>query len=348
MRKFDYTFLKNISIDGQIMTSASYIQAMKTDVINKKRQYSKIFENSISATKIRSVKSSNEIEGIVSTDKRITAIVNENSEPISHDEQEIAGYRDALKIVHENHDHISFAERDILSLHSVLLSYAKSPHRGKYKQIDNLIIAVSKDGVRSIRFRPLSAFETKAGMEQLVLAYLDARDNASINPLLLIPCVILDFLCIHPFTDGNGRISRLLSLLLLYQEGYDIGKYVSFEGMINDHKDEYYEGLQKSSLDWENNQNNYLPFIRNFLNMLALCYQELEKRFVGINKGIVSKEKRIIDIVLNSLLPLSKKEIRDLLPDISVSTIERVLASLLKQNKIIKHGTFKDARYQKK
>ncbi|MFA5422123.1 MAG: Fic family protein [Bacilli bacterium] len=348
MRKFDYTFLKNISIDSQIMMSASYIEAMKTDVLNKKLRHSNLFECLVSIAKIRSVKSSNEIEGIVSTDKRITAIVNGMGEPISHDEQEIAGYRDALKIIHENYDQISFSERDILSLHSVLLSYAKSPHRGQYKQNDNLIVAVSNDGVRSVRFRPLSAFETEEGMEQLVLAYLDARDNASINPLLLIPCVILDFLCIHPFMDGNGRISRLLSLLLLYQGGYDVGKYVSFEGMINDHKDEYYEALQKSSLDWEDNQNNYVPFIRNFLRTLELCYQDLEKRFIGINKGIMSKEKRIIDIVLNSLLPLSKKDIHDLLPDISVSTIERVLAVLLKQNKIIKRGTFKDARYQRK
>ncbi len=348
MRIFDYSFLSNINIDSSILRTTNTIHSIRADAENKKKTHGAIFDGLIATAKVQSVKASNAIEGIVSTDKRITAIVQQNSEPLSHDEKEIAGYRDALKIVHENHDIIHFVEKDILSLHSLLLSYAESPHRGKYKQKDNMIIAINEYGEKSVRFRPLSAYETKQAMEQLVLAYVDASHNVAISPLLLIPSVILDFLCIHPFLDGNGRISRLLSLLLLYQNGYDVGKYISFEAVINNHRDDYYESLQQSSLDWNDNKNNYLPFIRNFLETLLVCYQELEKRFVSIANGDTSKEERVISLVLNSLLPISKKELSGLLPDISVSTIERVLAEMLKEGKISKIGSFKNARYQRK
>lgn len=348
MRKFDYSFLRNISLDNKILSATNYIHGIRADEENKKRQHKKIFEKMVALAIVRSVKASNAIEGIVTTDKRIAAIVNQNSSPLNHSEKEIAGYRDALKLVHENYDKVGFTEQDILGLHSILLSLAETSFRGKYKEQDNVIISIDQHGTRSIRFRPLSARETKQGMEQLVLAYADAKQDTSINQLLLIPCVILDFLCIHPFMDGNGRMSRLLSLLLLYQNGYDAGKYISFEGAINDHKDEYYETLYQSSLGWTNNENDYLPFIRNFIDTLYICYQELDKRFDTLNNGIVTKEKRIEDVLLNSLLPMAKKEISDLLPDISFSTIERVLAVMLSEGRIVKYGTFKNARYQRK
>lgn len=159
-------------------------------------------------------------------------------------------------------------------------------------------------------------------MEQLELAYFEARDNANINQLLLIPYVILDFLCIHPFRDGNGRMSRLLSLLLLYKNRYDAGKYVSFEEQINNHKAHYYKALKQSSEGWNSNENTYFPFIENFLSMPHLCYKELDKRFAIVNGKRVTKKARIEATVLNSLTPLSKAEICRILPDVSPTTVE--------------------------
>lgn len=174
------------------------------------------------------------------------------------------------------------------------------------------------------------------------------RDDYGVNQLLLIPCVILDFLCIHPFRDDNGRMSRLLSLLLLYKEGFDVPKNISFEGQINNAKGSYYEVLRQSSLDWHENKNDYIPFMRNFLSTLARCYQELDKRFLTLRAGKVRKSQRIEEVIFNSLVPVSKKDIRDLLPDVSVSTIERVLADLIREGKIMKLGSTIDARYRRK
>ena len=185
-----------------------------------------------------------------------------------------------------------------------------------------MILEVDAAGNRRVRFRPTPAHETKQAMEQLEFAYLDAKNDANINQLLLIPCVILDFLCIHPFRDGNGRMSRLLSLLLLYKNGYDAGKYVSFEEQISNYKDYYYEALKQSSEGWDTNENSYFPFIENFLSMLYMCYKELDKRFAVVHGKKITKKARIEATVLNSLTPLSKAEICKILPDVSHTTVE--------------------------
>ena len=191
-----------------------------------------------------------------------------------------------------------------------------------------------------------TAFENKA-MEQLELAYMDARDDANINQLLLIPCVILDFLCIHPFRDGNGRMSRLLSLLLLYKNGYDAGKYVSFEEQINKYKAFYYEALRQSSDGWAENQNTYFPFIENFLSTLYMCYKELDKRFAVVHGKKITKKARIEATVLNSLTPLSKAEICQILPDVSPTTVEAVLGAMVKDGSIKRIGSARASRYIK-
>ena len=182
-------------------------------------------------------------------------------------------------------------------------------------------------------------------MEQLELAYMEARNDANINQLLLISCVILDFLCIHPFRDGNGRMSRLLSLLLLYKNGYDAGKYVSFEEQINNYKAYYYEALQQSSAGWHENENSYVPFMENFLSMLYMCYKELDKRFAVVNGKKITKTARIEATVLNSLVPISKADICGILPDISSTTVETVLSKMVKAGQIKKIGQSRMTRY---
>lgn len=347
MRKFDYSFLNNGLLPANLINLTSNIASLKTMAGVRKEGYIQIFTELESIAKVQSIKSSNAIEGIITSDERIAAIVNQNSAPLNHNEAEIAGYRDALNAIHIGYENIDFRETDILRLHEMLMSMAGYEFGGQYKTDDNVILEVDAYGNRHVRFRPTPANETKQAMEQLELAYLDARNDANINQLLLVPCVILDFLCIHPFRDGNGRMSRLLSLLLLYKNGYDAGKYVSFEEQINNHKAYYYEALKQSSDGWATNENTYFPFIENFLSMLYMCYKELDKRFAVVNGKRITKKARIEATVLNSLTPLSKAEICKILPDVSPTTVEAVLGAMVKTGSAKRIGASRAARYIK-
>lgn len=347
MRRFDYSFLNNGLLPANLVNLTSSIASLKTMAGVRKEEYAKVFTELEAVAKIQSIKSSNAIEGIVTSDERIAAIVNQNSAPLNHNEAEIAGYRDALNAIHTDHTHMDFRQRDILRLHEMLMAIAGYEYGGQYKTDDNVILEVDANGNRKVRFRPTPADETAEAMEQLELAYMDARDDANINQLLLIPCVILDFLCIHPFRDGNGRMSRLLSLLLLYKNGYDAGKYVSFEEQINKYKAFYYEALRQSSDGWAENQNTYFPFIENFLSTLYMCYKELDKRFAVVHGKKITKKARIEATVLNSLTPLSKAEICKILPDVSPTTVEAVLGAMVKDGSIKRIGSARASRYIK-
>ena len=346
MRRFDYSFLKD-TVPAGLLNLTSGISSLRTMADFRHEEYDRIFTELESIARIQSVKSSNAIEGIITSDERIISIVNQNSAPLNHDEAEIAGYRDALNAIHSGYKLMDFNQNDILRLHETLMSFAGYDYGGRYKDADNLIIEVDNQGQRRIRFRPTPAAETKEAMEQLELAYAEARDDSSISPLLLIPCVILDFLCIHPFRDGNGRMSRLLSLLLLYKNGYDVGRYISFEEQISRRKDAYYEALKASSDGWQDNRNDYFPFINDFLFTLFLCYKELDKRFAVMNSRRVTKTERIEATVLNSLIPISKREICRILPDVSPTTVEAVLGRMVRNGIITMIGKGPDTRYCK-
>lgn len=345
MRKFDYSFLDNGLLPTDLVNLTSNIYALRTEAHNRKDDYAQIFTELEAVAKVQSVKSSNAIEGIVTSDERIREIVNHSSTPLNHDEAEIAGYRDALNAIHTGYEHMDFRETDILRLHEMMLSLTGYEFGGRYKTDDNVILETDADGNRKVRFRPTPASETPKAMEQLTLAYMDARGNSNINQLLLIPCVILDFLCIHPFRDGNGRMSRLLSLLLLYKNGFDAGKYVSFEEQINNFKAYYYESLKESSAGWDSNENTYFPFIKNFLSMLYMCYKELDKRFAVVNGKRITKKARIEATILNSLTPMSKAEICKILPDVSPTTVEAVLGAMVKDGQIKRIGSARASKY---
>jgi len=306
--------------------------------------YPEVFSKMESIARVQSVKGSNEIEGIITSEQRIHEIVNQSSAPLNHDEEEIAGYRDALALIHNEYSILDIHEADVRRLHEILLSHT-STNGGNYKTTDNIIVERDIQGNRVTRFTPASAAEVNQYMEQLTLAYIDARSNYNINQLLLIPCYILDFLCIHPFHDGNGRISRLLSLLLLYKSGFDSGQYISFEQQINQTKAKYYQALKDSSDKWHENSNSYFPFMINFVTTLLYCYKELDKRFAVVNAKKVSKQKRVEATVLNSLLPISKSEVCYILPDVSQNTVELVLNKMHKEKLIDKVGDGKNTRY---
>ncbi|MDR1621991.1 MAG: Fic family protein [Synergistaceae bacterium] len=344
MKHFDYSFLENGLLPAQFLNIASAISELKVMAAERKNTCPNIFTSLESIARVQSVKGSNEIEGIVTSEERLAAIVNQSGAPLNHNEMEIAGYRDALNAVHQAFDTLDAREADILGLHRTLLSYTPKGG-GNYKTVDNVIVEIDVSGRRKVRFAPTLAKETAETMEQLILAFLEARSNTNINGLLLIPCFILDFLCVHPFSDGNGRMSRLLSLLLLYKNGFDVGKYISFEEQINRSKYEYYAALQLSSTGWHTSENSYFPFLGNFLQTLLRCYKELDKRFTVVQGKRVTKQNRIEATVLNSLLPISKKEIAHVLPDISPTTIEAVLGSMIKSGIVKKIGSARNTKY---
>ncbi|MDR0914816.1 MAG: Fic family protein [Oscillospiraceae bacterium] len=346
MRFFDYSFLENGMLPAGLVNVVSAIAELRERESERKQNNQAVFTRLESIAKVQSVKGSNEIEGIVTSEQRINEIVNQNSAPLNHNETEIAGYRDALSLVHENFAELDIRESDILHLHEVMLNYSPVSG-GAYKQNDNVIMEIDSSGARHVRFAPVPANETVQSMEQLILAYMDARQNYGINQLLLIPCFILDFLCIHPFSDGNGRMSRLLSLLLLYKNGFDAGKYISFEEQINRDKANYYEALRLSSTDWHEGKNSYFPFIENFMTTLLYCYKELDKRFAVVNAKKVTKRERIEATVRGSLLPISKQEICYVLPDVSPTTVEAALAQMVKNGLAEKIGTGRNIKYIK-
>ena len=347
MKIFDYSFLEKGLLPAGFINITNAITELNTKEAGRKSDFKEIFTKLESIAKVQSVKGSNAIEGIVTSEKRVAEIVNGYSAPLNHNEAEIAGYRDALNLIHTGHDRLDIHGDTILMLHRTMLSYSPV-NGGSYKSSDNVIMEIDAASNRKVRFAPVSASETPDAMEQLLLAYMDARSNYSINQLLLIPCFILDFLCIHPFADGNGRMSRLLSLLMLYNNGFDAGKYISFEEQINNNKSMYYEALRVSSEGWHTNENSYFPFIENFLTTLLMCYKELDKRFAVVQGKKVSKHERIEATVLNSLLPISKKEICYILPDVSKTTVEAVLAQMVKSGAVEKIGTSINTKYIKK
>lgn len=346
MRRFDYSFLET-SIPANIASLSAIIADLHAKGDFRKLQYADSFEKLRQKAIIESVKGSNAIEGIVTTDDRIRDIVN-GATPVTHDEKEISGYKEALNLIHTNHDHMDLSEDTINALHRMMEAEANPAEAGRYKSHDNMIMEYLPDGTRYIRFKPVAAVDTTKAMEQLLLAYYDARQNSMIADLLLIPCFIVDFLCIHPYLDGNGRVSRLLTVLLLYMSGYDIGRYISIEGQINRYKESYYDALKQSSEKWHENQNDYTPFIVNFMQILYRCYKELDESFMDITLKKAKKSERVEAVLLNAIVPISKSDILDKLPDVSIKTVELVLSNMLKEEKIVKIGSYRDARYMKK
>lgn len=345
MRKYDYSFLKN-KVPGKVFGLTGIISDLRSKEEFRKLQYSDTFEVLRQKAVIESVEGSNAIEGIVTTRSRLEDIVS-GAKPETYDEKEISGYKDALSLIHDKHEEIDVNEELIMDLHRMIQEQTDPEKAGKYKKTDNVIMEYDPDGSRHVRFRPVEAKNIGHDMEQMLLAFYDARQDPEIPALLLIPCFVLDFLCVHPFTDGNGRISRLLTVLILYQSGYDIVSYISLEGQINKYRDEYYEALKASSESWHDNNNDYTPFIVYFLQIMYRCFKDLDDSFTTISLKKAKKSERVESILLDAAVPVSKNEILDKVPDVSVKTVELVLRRMLKEKKIKKIGTYRDARYMR-
>ena len=287
---------------------------------------------------IQSTGASNRIEGIFTSDKRLEELVSQKAEPRNRSEQEIAGYREVLATIHESYEYINPRPNFILQLHRDLYSYSQGAAGGSYKNSDNVIAETDAEGHQKARFIPVPAFQTAEAMEELCTRFLEAWEADRIDKLVLIPMFILDFLCIHPFNDGNGRMSRLLTLLLFYKAGYIVGRYVSMEMLIEKTKETYYEALQSSSTGWHEGENSYEPFVKYYLGIMLKAYNEFESRVEHLKYRSLSKPDRIKAVIDNKVGKITKKEIMELCPDISKVTVERTLTDLVKSGYIAKVG----------
>ena len=287
---------------------------------------------------IQSTGASNRIEGIFTSDKRLEELVSLKAEPRNRSEQEIAGYREVLAVIHESYEYIIPCPNVILQLHRDLYSYSQGATGGNYKNSDNVIAETGAEGHQKIRFIPVPAFQTADAIEKLCSSFLDAWAADRIDKLILIPMFILDFLCIHPFNDGNGRMSRLLTLLLFYRAGYIVGKYVSMEMLIEKTKETYYEALHASSMGWHEGENSYEPFVKYYLGIMLKAYNEFENRVEYLRNRTLTKPERIKAVIDQKVGKITKKEIMERCPDISKVTVERTLTDLVKNGYIAKVG----------
>lgn len=288
----------------------------------------------VEIAKIQSTEASNKIEGIYTSDDRLKNLIQAKTTPKNRDESEIAGYRDVLNTIHESYDYIPINANYILQLHRDLYKYIGNINGGIFKKADNIIQEKDEEGNEFVRFRPVPAWETPEAIDKLCNSYKESINE--VDPLILNFMFILDFLCIHPFDDGNGRMSRLLTLLLLYKSGFIVGKYISIENIIEKSKETYYEVLLDSSINWHENENDYKPFVNYMLGVIINAYKEFESRVRLLTDPKISKADRIREIIKEHIGTITKAELLDMNPDISDTTVQRALAELLKSGDIVK------------
>lgn len=339
MRNFDYT-----NAPANLLTPE--IVQMLASIHEHKGKQELFMEANVDELKtllevalIQSTGASNRIEGIFTSDKRLEELVTQKAEPRNRSEQEIAGYREVLATIHESHEYINPRPNIILQLHRDLYSYSQAGAGGSYKNSDNVISETDAEGNQRARFVPVPAFQTAEAMDELCSKFLEAWEAGQMDKLILIPMFILDFLCIHPFNDGNGRMSRLLTLLLFYKAGYIVGKYVSMEMLIEKTKETYYEALQASSTGWHEGENTYEPFVKYYLGITLKAYSEFENRVEHLKYRSLSKPDRVKAVIDQKVGKITKKEIMDRCPDISKTTVERTLTELVKSGYIAKVGS---------
>ena len=344
MRNFNYSEIKNQKWDSETLSlvAAIYKAAGKQELYLKQRPQE--LEKLVNIAKIQSTEASNAIEGIITTNTRLKQIVAETTTPRNRNEQEIAGYRDALSIIHESFDAIPLTQNYILQLHKIMCSHMNNPLAGKTKNVQNYISATYPDGHAEVLFTPLSPFETPDALDKICEEYNRVIGNMEVDPLIMIPVFIHDFLCIHPFNDGNGRMSRLLTTLLLYRSGFFVGKYISLEAKIADNKDLYYEALGKAQVGWHEGEDDASAFIKYLLGTILAAYKDFEERF-----ELVEEKLPAIEVVRKAtqqkIGSFKKQDIRELCPSLSLSSVEGALRKLVASGELKREGVGKATYY---
>ena len=345
MHRFDYRFLKT-QIPGQLVGISNLVADLNSRESLRRAEHPDTFQRLREVALIETVRGSNAIEGIVTTGKRTDALIKEGAAPQDHNEKEIVGYRDALSEIYAKDFDSDLSETLLKHFHRQILG-SVTQEAGVYKRENNWIQERDETGHIRVRFVPVPAKETPAAVEQWLQAYYEARQDSEISRLFLIACTVVDFLCIHPFMDGNGRVSRLLTALLLQESGFNIGRYISVDKKINHFKGNYYQALAESSEGWHDNANSYEPFVTFFLQIVYQCYKEIDEKFIEGTTASMPKSKQIENALLNSFVPISKRDLCDRFPDISVTTIEKVLGDMVREGSIVKIGSYKNARYKR-
>ncbi len=344
MRTFNYSEIKNQKWDSDILgfIAAIYKEAGKQEMYLKQRPEE--LEKLVEIAKIQSTEASNAIEGIVTTSTRIKQLVEEKTTPKNRDEQEIAGYRDVLNIIHESFDAIPISQNFILQLHKVLYSHMNNPIAGRTKSVQNYISATYPDGHVETLFTPLAPYETSEALDKICEEYNRVIGNMEVEPLIVIPIFIHDFLCIHPFNDGNGRMSRLLTILLLYRNGFYVGKYISLEAKIAKNKDLYYDALGQAQDGWHEGTEDAVPFIKYLLGTVLAAYKDFEERFALVETKLPALET-VRRATMNKLGRFTKQDIRELCPSLSISSIEGSLRKLVASGELKREGSGKSTCY---
>ena len=346
MRRFEYGRIQSLSWDMDILSliAGIYRANGKEEVLLS--QSPAVLESLVELAKVQSTEASNAIEGIVTTSTRLRQLVADKTTPRNRDEQEIMGYRDALNIIHDSYDSITLSRNHILQLHKILYQYQFNARGGQLKSVQNYISATYPDGHTEVLFTPLSPYETAEALDQICAEYNRVVGNGEVEPLLAIPIFIHDFLCIHPFNDGNGRMSRLLTTLLLYRSGFMVGKYVSLEAKIAANKDMYYAALRESSDAWYSESSCPTAFIRYWLQMVLAAYHDFEDRSsLLVNSG--SAIHQVKTAINNHLGAFTKQHIREWCPNLSDSAIEGAMRTLVKNGSIYRKGGGRSTYYVK-
>lgn len=350
MRNFDYKKLSEKKWDNDILILCSKVHECKGRQELFVRQKPAQLDRLIEIARVQSTEASNRIEGIVTTSTRIKQLVNEKTTPRNRDEREIVGYRDVLNTIHESHDFIHVSPNHILQLHRDLLKPAQIGHAGNFKNVQNYIKERKEDGTEVIRFTPLTPYETPEAIENICRSFCETMALEIVDPLILIPAFITDFLCIHPFNDGNGRMSRLMTLLLLYKSGYEVGKFISLEKQIEKTKNSYYDVLQEIDHGWHEETNDPTPFIRYMLELILACYTEFEER-VGLMEetGVKSSAYDIVKAYVNQKLgKFTSADVLANCPSLSRSSVFNALRKLVDEDYIEKQGMRAKAFYVKR
>ena len=344
MRSFNYSKIKYKKWDSEVLGLVASIYRYQGKQELYLKQKPEELNKLIEIAKIQSTEASNEIEGIVTTSVRLKKLVEEKTTPRNRNEQEIVGYRDVLNIIHENFDAIPISKNYILQMHKIMFSYMNNPIAGQTKNVQNYISETYPDGHTKILFTPLSPFETPEALDNICNEYNKVIGNLESEPLIAIPIFIHDFLCIHPFNDGNGRMSRLLTTLLLYRSGFYVGKYISLEALIAKNKPAYYESLGKAGVNWHDENEDVLPFLKYILGTILAAYKAFEDRFSIIEEKLPAVEL-VRKATLQKLGRFTKQDIRELCPSLSVSSIEGALRKLIAEGEIKREGVGRSTNY---
>ena len=344
MRIFNYSKIREQKWDSDILglIAAIYKEAGKQELYLKQRPEE--LEKLVEIAKIHSTEASNAIEGIRTTNTRIRQLVEEKTTPRNRDEQEIAGYRDVLNLIHENFDAIPVTQNYILQLHKILYNHMNNPMAGRTKSVQNYISATYPDGHVETLFTPLAPYETPEALDSICKEYNRVMGNMEVEPLIIIPVFIHDFLCIHPFNDGNGRMSRLLTTLLLYRCGFYVGKYISLEAKIAKNKDLYYDVLGQVQTGWHEGTEDIVPFIKYLLGIILSAYKDFEDRFDLVETKLPALET-VHRATMKKIGRFTKQDIRELCPSLSISSIEGALRKLVATGELKREGAGKNICY---